>query len=147
MTLLLNAADVAPSLRGRYPDAVLEAKGSSLLVRRERLVEVARFLRDTDGLDFDYPAMVTAIDWWDYFDVVYYLHSLTRNHSLYLKTRAYGRELPAVPSLVGVWRGCVFQEREVYDLMGIRFEGHPNLKRILLWEGFEGHPLRKDFIG
>lgn len=147
MTLALNASDVAVRVRERFPDAVLEAGGNSLLVRKERLSDVASFLRDADGLELNYPCMVSAVDWWDYFDVVYYLNSLTRNHSLYLKTRAYGRERPTVPSLVSVWRGCDFQEREVYDLMGIQFEGHPNLKRILLWEGFEGHPLRKDFIG
>jgi NADH-quinone oxidoreductase subunit C len=63
-----------------------------------------------------------------------------------VKVQCYDRENPSLPSVVGLWQGADFQEREIYDLFGIRFEGHPNLKRIFLWEGFEGHPLRKDFI-
>ncbi|GAH82618.1 unnamed protein product [marine sediment metagenome] len=63
-----------------------------------------------------------------------------------LKVRCYDRENPTLPSVVGIWRGADFQEREIFDLFGIGFEGHPNLRRIVLWEGFEGHPLRKDFL-
>ena len=61
--------------------------------------------------------------------------------------RCYGRERPEAPSVVSVWKGAELQEREVWDLLGVRFEGHPNMKRILLWEGFEGHPLRRDYVG
>ena len=61
--------------------------------------------------------------------------------------RLYGREEPELPSVISVWRGADLQEREVWDLMGIRFEGHPNMKRIMLWERFPGHPHRKDFLG
>ena len=71
---------------------------------------------------------------------------MRRNSSLIIKSRCYGRdEELSMPSLVEVWKGADYQEREVWDLMGIRFEGHPNHKRIMLWEGFPGHPLRKDF--
>ncbi len=69
------------------------------------------------------------------------------NHSAILKTRCHTRDEPKVPSVVEVWRGADLQEREVWDLMGVHFEGHPNMKRILLWEEFPGHPLRKDFLG
>ncbi|MEE9399093.1 MAG: NADH-quinone oxidoreductase subunit C, partial [Dehalococcoidales bacterium] len=62
------------------------------------------------------------------------------------KIRCYQRNNPVLPSLVGLWQGADFQEREIYDLMGIKFDGHPNMKRIVLWEGFEGHPLRKDYL-
>jgi NADH:ubiquinone oxidoreductase subunit C len=82
----------------------------------------------------------------DYFEVVYHLISLEHNHSLVLKTRCYDRDKPVVPSVVNLWRSADFQEREVYDLMGIIFDGHPNLKRLLLWEGFVGHPLRRDYL-
>ena len=71
---------------------------------------------------------------------------MRRNHSAILKTRRYGREEPSVDSVTSIWIGADLQEREIWDLMGIRFEGHPNLKRILLWENFPGHPLRKDFL-
>ena len=67
-------------------------------------------------------------------------------HTAIIKARVYGREAPSLPSVYHVWRGADLQEREVWDLMGVRFEGHPNMKRILLWEGFEGHPLRKDYL-
>ena len=97
-------------------------------------------------MKFDYLNYVTAVDYYSYFEVVYQLTSLEHNHSVIIKTRCYGRDNPVVPSVVGLWQGADFQEREIYDLMGIKFEGHPNLKRIFLWEGFPGHPLRKDFI-
>ncbi len=63
-----------------------------------------------------------------------------------VKARVYGRENPEIPSISHLWRGADFQEREIFDLLGIRFSGHPNLIRIALWESFEGHPLRKDFL-
>ena len=78
--------------------------------------------------------------------MVYHLTSISHNQSLVIKTRIFDREDPVVPSVISLWRGADYQEREVWDLMGIRFTGHPNPKRIMLWEGFPGHPLRKDFI-
>ena len=71
---------------------------------------------------------------------------MRRNQSAILKARCYGRDELAVDSVIDIWRGAELQEREIYDLMGIRFEGHPNMKRILLWEDFPGHPLRKDYL-
>jgi len=73
------------------------------------------------------------------------LTSLEFNRSVIIKTRCYSRENPTLPSVIGLWQGADLQEREIFDLMGIRFEGHPNMKRIFLWEGFDGHPLRKDW--
>jgi NADH:ubiquinone oxidoreductase subunit C len=86
------------------------------------------------------------VDYMDYFEVVYHLISLKHNHSLVLKTRCHDRGKPVVPSVVSLWRSADFQEREAYDLMGIVFDGHPNLRRLLLWEGFAGHPLRRDYL-
>ena len=113
---------------------------------KEFLLEIATYLKKTPGLDFDYLTAITAVDYLDYFEVIYQLTSLRRNHSLVVKARCYGRDNPALPSVVGLWRGADFQEREIYDLFGISFEGHPNLKRIVLWDGFQGHPLRKDYL-
>jgi NADH-quinone oxidoreductase subunit C len=79
--------------------------------------------------------------------VIYQLTSFPHNHSATIKARVYGREGPELPSVTSLWQGADLQEREIWDLMGIRFTGHPNLKRVLLWEGFPGHPLRKDFTG
>ena len=78
--------------------------------------------------------------------MVYHLTSLEHNHSLVIKTRIYERDNPGLDSVVSLWRGADLQEREIYDLMGIAFTSHPNLKRIFLWEGFEGYPLRKDYL-
>ena len=71
---------------------------------------------------------------------------MKKNQSLVLKLICFGRDEPVVDSVIDIWKGADLQEREIWDLMGIHFEGHPNLKRVLLWEGFPGHPLRKDFI-
>jgi len=71
--------------------------------------------------------------------------SLESNRSVTLKVRIFTRDNPTVPSISGLYQGADWQEREVYDLMGIIFKGHPNLKRVFLWEGYDGHPLRKDF--
>jgi NADH:ubiquinone oxidoreductase subunit C len=78
--------------------------------------------------------------------VIYRLVSLTNNQSLMLKTRVTGRENPTVPSVTNIWRAAYYQEREIFDLLGIKFEGHPDLRRLLLWEGFNGHPLRRDYL-
>ena len=86
------------------------------------------------------------MDYIEYFEVVYHLTSFTHQQTAVVKTRLPGREGLSLPSTYYVWRGSDFQEREVWDLMGIRFDGHPNMKRIMLWEGFEGHPLRKDYL-
>ena len=90
---------------------------------------------------------VTSVDRISHFEVVYRLTSIQNNESAVVKIKCgEGRSGPNVKSVVSVWRGAELQEREIYDLMGIMFEGHPNMKRLLLWENFEGHPLRKDFI-
>jgi len=78
--------------------------------------------------------------------MIYHLTSIERNTTAVLKAKVYGRDTPEVPSVVSVWKGAEIQEREVYDLMGVAFEGHPDLRRLLLWEGFEGHPLRRDYL-
>jgi NADH-quinone oxidoreductase subunit C len=103
------------------------------------------YLKNTPDFDFDYFNFVTAVDYYSYFELVYHLTSTKHNHSVFIKTRCYDRASPSVPSVVSLWQGADFQEREVFDLFGIKFTGHPNLKRIFLWEGFDGHPLRKDW--
>ena len=145
MTVFLSVNAVAKAITNRFPSAVIETTEEALVVDRNSLFEVAQFLRDENEFAFDYFNYITAVDYYDYFEVVYQITSLKYNHTLVLKT-CCDRDNPVVPSLVKLWRGADFQEREVYDLLGIVFEGHPNLKRIVLWEGFQGHPLRKDYI-
>ncbi len=146
MTVSLSGREVAKQITEHFPDTVSEASAQAVLVKSESLFEVAQYLKSSPELDFDYLTCITAVDYYDYFELVYQLTSLKHNHSLVLKTRCYDRDKPAVPSVVSLWRGADFQEREIYDLMGISFEGHPNLKHIVLWDGFEGHPLRKDYL-
>jgi NADH:ubiquinone oxidoreductase subunit D/NADH:ubiquinone oxidoreductase subunit C len=134
---------VAEQIKMAQPDAVESVSAQGIVVKNDKLLDVARYLHDL--LAFDYLNNVTSVDWQDRFEVVYNLTCLARGGApLTLKVNA-ARENPTVPSLVPVYRGADFQEREVYDLMGIRFAGHPNLRRILLWDGFAGHPLRKDY--
>jgi NADH-quinone oxidoreductase subunit C len=146
MTLALSGEKIAKQVEKQFPGCVAESTADSLLVKAESLLDVAAYLKNTPGLDFDYLTMLTAVDYLDCFEVVYHLTSLKHNHSLVLKARCYQRDNPTLPSVVGLWQTADFQERETYDLLGIIFEGHPNLRRIALWEGFDGHPLRKDFL-
>ncbi len=145
MTVALSGKETAAKLQQRFPGSIVESSENSLVVKGEFLLDIASFLKTSPDLDFDYLTAITAVDYYAYFEVVYQLTSIKYNHSLVVKTHCYGRDNPALPSVVSLWRGADFQEREIYDLMGIRFDGHPNMKRIFLWEGFPGHPLRKDF--
>ena len=146
MSRVLDALEVGERIGQRVPEAVVEATPQSVVVQAEKLVAVATYLRDDGELDLRFLVGVTAVDHFDHFELVYHLQSLSHNHVLTLKTRALDYKSPEVPSLVSVWRGAELQEREVYDLMGIRFAGHPDLRRVFLWEGFPGHPLRKDWL-
>jgi NADH-quinone oxidoreductase subunit C/D len=114
------------------------------VVHSERLVEFARAIRDELG--YDYLSSVTGVDYLpdEKIEVVYHAYRSEGGSALVFKVQA-PRNTPVIPSLVSVFPGADFQEREAWDLLGIRFEGHPNLKRILMWEGFHGHPLRKDW--
>lgn len=146
MTLALSGEELAVKLGQQFPGSIIKSSKDSLLVSRESLFNLASFLKTAPGLEFDFLSNITAVDYCDYFEVIYQLTSIKHNHSLVLKTRCYDRDNPTLPSLVSLWRGADFQEREIYDLMGIKFDGHPNLKRIVLWEGFQGHPLRRDYL-
>jgi NADH-quinone oxidoreductase subunit C/D len=114
------------------------------LVPPDRLADFATAARDELG--YDYLSSVTGVDYLpeNKMEAVYHLYRSQGGPALVVKTQM-PRENPSVPSLVSVYPGADFQEREAWDLLGIRFEGHPNLKRILMWEGFQGHPLRKDW--
>ena len=146
MTVALSGKDVAGQIEEKFPGSIVESSQGSLVVSNDSLLAVAAFLKDTPELDFAYLNYITAVDYFSYFEVIYQFTSLEHNHSLVVKARCYDRENPVLPSVFGLWQGADFQEREIYDLMGIRFDGHPNMKRIALWEGFQGHPLRKDYL-
>ena len=115
-------------------------------VKAERLLEVARTLRDHPALEFDFLESVTAVDWPkdQKIEVVYHLFSYAHRHSFVLKAML-GREAPTIASLTSLWDAADWLEREQYDLMGVTFAGHPDLRRLLLPEDWQGHPLRKDY--
>lgn len=117
------------------------------LVRRGRIVEILTFLRDDPDLLFDFAMDLTGVDHLGEeprFEVVYHLYSLEKKHRVRIKARL-PEDDPSIDSAVSVWPTLNWYEREAYDMYGIVFRGHPKLTRILMYEGFEGHPLRKDY--
>nr|WP_322793981.1 NADH-quinone oxidoreductase subunit D [Bellilinea sp.] len=137
----------SPSLTERFPEIVVpdpRAGYGGYMVQPENLVQVVQALKDEMG--YDYLSSVTGVDYLpeNKMEVVYHFYRTTGGGALVLKTQV-DRENPVVPSLTPLFPGAEFQEREAWDLLGIRFENHPDLRRILTWEGFYGHPLRKDW--
>jgi NADH-quinone oxidoreductase subunit C len=136
------------SLASGVPEAVVSAKEFArqvtVVVKREKIAEVARYLKEKE--DFRYCVDVTAVDWKKReprFEVVYHFYSFSKNDRIRVKCAAAEGE--EVPSIASVYLAADWSERETWDMFGIRFSGHPDLRRILTWEGFNGHPLRKDF--
>jgi NADH-quinone oxidoreductase subunit C len=146
LTTVLAGDIIAQRVEDSIPGAVEESTSRDLWVKPETILEVCRFLNGDSALRFDYLVSISAVDYIEYFEMVYHLLSMPNNHSLVLKAKCWGREDLTVPSITSLWQGADFQEREVYDLMGISFSGHYNMKRIMLWEGFPGHPQRKDYL-
>lgn len=147
MTTHLRGEAVGQQLQAAFPDAVTSWDDDVVRVEPDSIVEICQYLKDTPDFNMDFLSSITGVDYVESFEVVYHLTSLTHNHSVVLKTTLYGRDDVELPSVMVVWKGADLQEREVWDLMGIGFTGHPNMKRILTWEGFPGHPLRKDHLG
>lgn len=147
MTAQLTAESVASLLESSIPGAVEAWEKEEVRVLPETILDVCNFLKTDSRLLMDYLVAISAVDYIGYFEVVYHLASLNHNHAMVLKARVYDRESPEVPSVVRIWQGANLQEREVWDLMGVSFTEHPNMKRILTWEGFPGHPLQKSHLG
>jgi NADH-quinone oxidoreductase subunit C len=148
--------DVSPSvaaLRARFGDAVgrhqVSCGDTIIYVAPSRAQEILGWLRDDAGQRFDYLTDITAVEYRDPerpLEVVWQLWSLERRATLRIKVELDKREPLQVDSVVDLWKGADWLEREVYDMFGVGFRGHPDLRRILMWETYaEGHPLRKDF--
>ena len=142
------------SLKGKFPDAILATyvdaarAETAVSVAAARLLDIARYLYDAPTAAFDHLTDICSVDYPEdrlRFEVVYHLHSLPLRQRLRLKVRLTEDD-PTIASVTGIWKGAEFLEREVFDMMGIRFSGHPDLRRILMPEDYaEGYPLRKDF--
>ena len=145
---------VVDLFRSRLGEAVLREqsfrKQLSIWIRREAILDALKLAREDPGLECALLADITAVDWLPHlregeprFELIYNLYSLRHNRRFFLKTSLDDGQ--KIPTATGVWPGANFMEREVYDMMGIVFEGHPNLERILTPDGWLGHPHRKDF--
>jgi NADH-quinone oxidoreductase subunit C len=140
-------------LRATFGNAIgraLEVRGDTIaFVDPARSFEILKWLKETPGQGYDYLVDVTAVEYRDVerpLEVVYFVRSLQRHAELRVKVELPPDQPPAVESVVPLWQGANWLEREVYDMFGITFRGHPDLRRILMWETYaEGHPLRKDF--
>ena len=143
---------LAERIRQEFPQSFVNAvewRGDvAVTVKRESLYEIATFLRNDRDMGFDYIVHVSSVDWpddEDRFEVVYEVYSIRKRQRIRIKTRVPESDCE-VPSLTDIWKGANFMEREVYDMMGIRFKNHPDLRRVLMPDDFaEGYPLRKDF--
>ncbi len=145
--------DLHTKLKERFPADVIEIHAhcgdETVVVDRESLVKIAEFIRSDPEFEMNVLMDLTAVDglamkWNPRFEMVYHFYSLTKNHRLRVKVKVDEKD-PMVPSLTRLWACADWFEREVWDMFGIRFDGHPNLKRILMYEEFQGHPLRKDY--
>lgn len=152
---------VKEKIQAAFPDCRLEVISNdspsgqhSLLLGADGAVDIAKFLRDDAELRLDYCSNVTGVDWLGtgqdagYLEAVYHLYSMEKKHGpVVLRFRTKDRKDDVhLPSLTPVWRSCEFQEREIFDLYGIIFDGHPDLRRILMWDEFEDYPMRKDYV-
>ena len=147
----MDAKDVYAALEkqfsGKVGDFKGEAKEPYLTVAGDAIVDVCRFLRDGAGLNFEVLSDLTALDWpkEEKIQVVYHLFSYSHNHQTVLKVDL-PRDNPKIATVEGVWKVANWFEREVYDLFGVIFEGHGDLRRIMLPEDWLGYPLRKDYV-
>lgn len=146
----MDFGEIKSIVENKFPGAVLgediNSTPTAVYLKSDQLPEVCEFLRDDDRMYFDMLSCLTGIDNGpeSNMEVVYNLYSIPFDHHLMIKVET-GRDKPEVPSVSAIWKTALWHEREAYDLLGINFTGHPDLRRILLPEDWEGHPLRKDY--
>jgi len=146
-----NNSPVLRKLAEKFGDAIVSTHSGfgddTAVVRREKIVEICTFLRDDPDLRFEFAMDLTGVDYLGEvprFEVVYHLYSMEKKRRVRIKSRLH-EEDPTIDSVSSVWPGMNWYEREAFDMYGIVFRDHPNLVRILMYEGFVGHPLRKDY--
>lgn len=157
----MKSQEIFELIRSKFPDDEVElcegflpgpakdepghAGDSFIFVPAARIVEICEMLKTIDRFSFDCLSDLTAIDRKEWFEVVYHLFSYHHNHSVVLKVKLPHEDQPHMPTMEGIWPVANWLEREVYDLFGIVFDGHSDLRRIMLPEDWVGHPLRKDY--
>jgi NADH-quinone oxidoreductase subunit C len=147
----MDTAAIHQRLKGRFGERVgdvdLTAKDPYILVEAAIIRDVCQWLRDDPEQRFDCLSCLSGVDYKDegHIEVVYHLYSYPHRQLAVLKVRV-PRDEPRVPSVEAVWRAADWHEREIYDLLGVDFTGHPDLRRLLLPEDWVGHPLRKDYV-
>ncbi len=137
-------------LNEKFLDSILEVKTYreevTIIVAKKNIYQICKFLYSDPDLQYDFLTDLCGVDLFPQiprFEVVYLLYSMKKNQRLRLKAKLEETEL--IPSVESIWKAANWAEREAYDLFGITFENHPDLRRILLWDGYEGYPLRKDY--
>jgi len=148
----MEPLQIADKIKEKFPDEVLNVKEFrgqvSVILKKDRILEICRHLHDDPDLYFDYLVDVCGVDYAGKkekrFEVVYHLYSIKHRHSVRLKAEV-SESAPEIDSVTAVWDGANWHERECYDMFGIIFSGHPDFRRILMPEDWEGHPLRKDY--
>jgi len=145
----MSPAEIHALVTAEHSGAIVawtpEGHDPSLTVSAGAIPAVMRFLKDDPRAALDSLTCLSGVDLLDRFRVVYHLFSFTHRHTFVVKTEVSRRD-PRVPSVALIWRGARWFEREAFDLFGIEFDGHPDLRRILMPDDWEGHPLRKDFV-
>jgi NADH-quinone oxidoreductase subunit C len=145
----LNAQTIYEKLQGKFGAAVVELQAEGfnppfVVVSPGSLQEICRFLKEDPDLRFDSLMCLSGVEYKDNFAVAYHIYSMVHGHTIGIKAMI-PRENPSIPTVDGVWKAAIFQEREAFDLVGIVFEGSSDPNRILLPDDWEGHPLRKDY--
>lgn len=147
----MKTSSTLKKLTEKFPESIIETHSfrndDTAIIKKDDIVKVATFLRDDPGLLFNFMMDLTAVDYFGKdprFEVVYHLYSLNYNTRIRIKAKVSESDC-AIDSITSIWISADWFEREAFDLYGIHFKGHPNLKRILMYEDFKGHPLRKDY--
>lgn len=148
----MEPLQIADKLKGSFPDEVISVEEFggqvSVTVKKDRIPDIMKYLNEEPELAFDYLRDLCGVDYHGRkeprFEVVYHLYSMKHRHLIRLKAQV-SEEDPKIHSVMSLWTGANWNERECYDMYGIVFEGHPDLRRILMPEDWEGHPLRKDY--
>lgn len=141
--------EIHKRIQEKFPNSIVKLVSDQpgdqfVVIKSQAIKEICKFLRDDQDLQFDFLDCVTGVDDRETIWCVYHIYSIKKNHNVILKADV-GKESPKIDSVVSIWETANWHEREAYDMLGIHFEGHPDLRRILLPEDWEGHPLRKDY--